>query len=116
MEATAPMTQYQHLRPLERAVLRRLDEGMTVQEIAVKFKRGPDHIDRVISYAKIPDRTGVTSDVRDGLRPLERRILYWRGRGLSHHQIGTMFRRSAAHIRRIEGLAHLRKGIGILRG
>ena len=103
-----------HLRPIERAVLRRLDEGLSVDEIADRFRMGPDHVDRIISYTKIPGRTGVASGTKDGLRPLERRVLHWRAKGLSHDEIGAMFRRSGDHIRRIEGLAYLRKGIGIL--
>ncbi|MFQ5966946.1 MAG: hypothetical protein ACE5MI_04965 [Acidimicrobiia bacterium] len=99
-----------HLRPLERAVLARLDEGLTTEEIAERFRAGTDHIERVISYTKIPRTTAASDQSYGGLRPLERRVLYWRDRGLSHAQIGDMFGRSPAHIRRVEGLAYLRKG------
>ena len=104
-----------HLRPFERAVLARRDEGLSTAEIAERFRAGTDHIERVISYTEIP-RSGTTQADPTSLRPLERRVLYWREKGLSHAEIGEMFRRSAAHIRRIEGLAYLRKGRLLLEG
>jgi hypothetical protein len=39
------------------------------------------------------------------LRPLERRILRWRDHGSDYAAIGARFRRSAAHVERVEGFA-----------
>lgn len=104
------------LRPFERAVLRRQAEGLEVDEIADRFRVGSDHIERVLRYAEIEGRTGATAELRDGLRPLERRVLRWRKQGRSYEDIGAMFKRSPEHIQRIEGLAYLSKSRHLLSG
>jgi len=108
--------QRDHLRPLERAVLARVDEGLSLDEVAARFKMGPAHLERVIAYTELPGRQGPPERAPGALRPLERRVLSWRQQGLSHEEIGAMFRRSAAHVRRVEGLAYLRKGRHLLAG
>ncbi len=95
-------------------MLARLDEGLTTDEIASRFKSGVDHIERVISYTEIPRPPRATPEESQRLRPLERRVLYWREQGLSHAEIGEKFRSSAGHIRRVEGLAYLRKSLQLL--
>src|SRR5215467_2731614 len=39
------------LRPLERRLLRWRDQGATPMELADRFRRGPAHIERVLTYA-----------------------------------------------------------------
>jgi len=92
------------LRPLERRVLRLESQGLDPDEIGRRFKRSGDHIRRISSYAKLPDRGPFTGDAGE-LRPLERRIIHWRAEGLDYNEIGDRFRRSGDHIRRIEGMA-----------
>ena len=97
------MGDHESLRPVERCVLRLVAKGVDHVEIARRFRRRPDFVDRVIAYAGIP-RSGV-QPASDALRPVERRILKWRASGAAHADIGRRFHRSAGHIRRIEQLA-----------
>ncbi len=96
------------LRPIERAVLRLRDRGLTVSEIAPRFRRSPAHISRVITYAGIPGRKPPPD--RPGLRPIERVVLASRAEGVGYQELATRFKRSPEHMRRVEGLAHIRKG------
>jgi DNA-binding CsgD family transcriptional regulator len=97
------MGNHESLRPVERRVLRLVANGVDHIEIARRFRRRPEFVDRVIAYAGLP-RTSI-QPARDALRPLERRILKWRASGAEHADIGRRFHRSADHIRRIEQLA-----------
>ena len=101
------------LRPLERRVVQLADAGVTVEEIGRRFNRSAGHISRVLDLARLPGRTGATSD-RDGLRAVERRVLRMRSAGMDHAEIGRRFKRSAAHMRRIEGLAHYKLSMQLL--
>jgi hypothetical protein len=91
------------LRPLERCVLRLVDNGVDEAEVARRLRRRPEFVGRVIAYTRIP-RAGVASQAEE-LRPVERRILKWRANGADHAEIGRRFRRSPGHIERIEQLA-----------
>ena len=103
------------MRPLERRIERLAADGMSSEEIGRRFNRSADHIDRVMAMAKLPGRTGQTS-VRGGLRAIERRVLAMRNDGMDHAEIGIRFKRSAAHMRRIEGLAHYKLSLRLLSG
>ena len=48
------MSQQQTLRPLERRIVRLLEEGLDEAEIAGRFRRSPDWVLRVASMARIP--------------------------------------------------------------
>ncbi len=48
------MAMEQLLRPIERRVLALKASGQTTAEIARRFKRGEDHIERIIGWTKIP--------------------------------------------------------------
>lgn len=104
----------ENLRAFERAVLALRDQGVGVREIARRFRRSPEHINRVIDYAHLPNRGGPPRSSRSGLSPLERRVLYWRERGIDHDELAVRFRRSADHMRRVEGMAYLRKAMSLL--
>ena len=97
------MADHRSLRPLERRVLRLTHEGVDQAEIARRFRRRPDFVDRVIEYSGMP-RMGI-QPTGEALRPVERRILKWRASGAAHADIGRRFHRSAGHIRRIEQMA-----------
>jgi hypothetical protein len=90
------------LRPLERRVLRLVDEGVPDVEIARRFRRSPDSIRRIVVYAGFPASPPAVSGHADPLRPLERRVIRWRDAGSHPADIGPRFRRSAAHIERVE--------------
>ncbi len=63
-------------------------------------------INRIIGMASLPGRASEPVAGGEGLRPLERRVLRWRNEGADYDEIGARFRRSAAHVERVEQLAH----------
>jgi DNA-binding CsgD family transcriptional regulator len=93
------------MRPLERRILRLVDEGVDEEEIARRFRRSPDMIRRVIAMARLPRVTEAQTPRGEGLRPLERRVLRWREGGAAYAEIGPRFRRSPAFAERVELLA-----------
>ena len=97
------MGDHEFLRPIERCVLRLVADGVDHIEIARRFRRQPEFVDRVVAFAGM-SRTAPEPGA-DALRPVERRILKWRASGAAHAEIGRRFHRSAGHIRRIEKLA-----------
>ena len=102
----------QLLRPIERRVLALKASGQTTAEIARRFKRGEDHIERIIGWTNIPRRP--RERPRHGLRPVERRVLSLRNDGLSYEEIGVRFRRDAEFARRVESIALMRNELGLL--
>ncbi len=82
-----------------------VEEGVGPTEIARRFRRSPEMINRIIGMAALPGRTTGVDGRRDGLRPLERRVLRWRDGGADYSEIGARFGRSAAHVERVERLA-----------
>ena len=97
------MADHGSLRPVERRVLRLVADGVEHDDIARRFRRRPEFVDRVIAYTQMP-RSSVPP-AGHTLRPVERRILKWRASGAEHADIGRRFHRSAGHIQRIEQLA-----------
>ena len=94
------------MRPLERRVVRLLDEGVDVAEVARRFRRSPDMIRRLTVLAELPRPMGGGQAARrDVLRPLERRVMRWREGGADYAEIGRRFGRSAGFMERVEGLA-----------
>ena len=90
------------LRPLERRVLQLVDDGVADVEIARRFGRSPGMIGRIVTMAALPRTGGRPATARMGLRPLERRVLHWRGRGAAYTEIAPRLRRSPAFVERIE--------------
>jgi hypothetical protein len=90
-------------------MLRLSGDGVSDDDIAVRFRRSPDFVRRVLDLARLPGRhmpdaipmgAGVHS-----LRPLERCVLGWRERGASHAEIAPRFRRSETFTEQVETLA-----------
>jgi len=108
------MAMEQLLRPIERRVLALKANGESTAEIARRFKRGEDHIERIIGWTAIPRRP--RDKPRNGLRPVERRVLSLREDGLSYEEIGTRFRRDAEYAKRVESIAKMRDALGLNRG
>lgn len=102
------MPRLDELRPMERLVLKLEDAGMGREEIARRTRRSPGFIDRVSEFARL----GVTrtpSNVDQPLRPIERRVRWWRDQGAEHEEIARRFRTSEDRIRRIEHFTHLKE-------
>jgi hypothetical protein len=95
------------LRPLERRVLALQEEGVDRVEIARRFRRSPEFIDRVIEMAQMPrhPRRSSAPRRRHALRPIERRLLRWQEEGESFDALAPRFKRSPAHLRRVVKLA-----------
>jgi hypothetical protein len=87
------------------------DNGLTTEEIALRIRRSPAHVERIISWTELPSRR---SAPRVAAKAFERRVLALRADGESYEQIGSRFRRSAGFIKRVEGLAHYRLALELL--
>jgi hypothetical protein len=99
-------------RALERRILHLVEEGVPFDEIARRFRRGPEMIPRLVVLARharsqAVASAGVAASAGvEVLRPLERRVLRWRDEAAADYaEIGARFRRSAGHVQRIETLA-----------
>jgi hypothetical protein len=116
------MVSTEGLRPVERRVVRWAESGLDDAEIGRRFGRGERWTAQVRFLAEL-DRprpqasateaeasgdagTGTDAGATDALRPLERRLLRWRERGVDHVELSTRFRRSPGHLARVEELAH----------
>ncbi len=85
--------------------------GLDHDQIAGKIKRSPEHVERILTWSKIP-RT--RPPARRTPAALERRVLDLRAAGESHRQIASRFKRGERSIRQIEGLAHFRLAMDLL--
>lgn len=103
-----------HLRPIERRIVKLIHDGVHSAEIGRRFNRSEAYVDRVYRWTQIPGRSARRSD--EVLRPVELRVLALRSEGVRREEIGRRFKRSADHIRRIEGLAHFKLGYYLLTG
>ena len=91
------------LRPIERRILRLVDDGVDDVEIGRRFRRSPQWVAQVRRLAQHP-RSGVHIQ-GDVLRPLERRVLRWRAAGAEYDQMSPRFRRSPKFLQQVELLA-----------
>ena len=92
------------LRPIERRVLRLTEDGVDHAEIARRFRRSPEFIERVMDLARLPGRA--PQGDAGVLRPLERCILGWLEQGATHAEIAPRFCRSPDFVERVERLAN----------
>lgn len=99
------------LRPIERRVLDMQEEGVPIDEIAARFNKSGDFVERLLAWTDIP-RNGNAND-RD-LNPIERRVLDMRAEGASHAEIAEKFKKTERYIRQVDGLAHFKEGQRLL--
>lgn len=99
------------LRPMERRVLDMHGEGVPVDEIAARFNKSPEFVQRVIDWTDIP-RNG--NDASRDLSPIERRVLDMRAEGQTRAEIADKFKKTERYIRQVEGLAHFKEGQRLL--
>ena len=95
----------QRLRPIERRVLALKEAGVPDNEIAHRFRRGRRFMDQVEELAHLDGRDAKQRRRPGALRPVERRILAWRDRGMSSEEIAGRFRRSPDFVARVERIA-----------
>jgi DNA-binding CsgD family transcriptional regulator len=100
------MTETAKLRPIERRVIAMKRAGFTEAEIARRFRRSPGFIRQVDRLANLEERHPDLRRRQGGpLRPVERRILRWRERGVALEDLAERFRRSPEFVARVEHLA-----------
>ena len=105
------MSDTTRLRPVERRILALQESGHSVDDIAGRFNRSPEHIERVIRWTEIPRQ----AEPYKFAQALETRVLALRDQGLDREEIGRRFKRSADNVRQIEALAHYRRAVSLLR-
>ena len=97
--------EHDHLRPVERRVLRWAEIGLDDAEIARRFGRSERWVAQVRFLADLDrsaslvepdmsDRSDTPDRPADRLRPLERRLLRWRRAGARYEDLSGRFRRS----------------------
>jgi DNA-binding CsgD family transcriptional regulator len=94
--------------PIERRMVRLADEGVGDEEIARRFRKSPDFVQRVRALARVP-RHGTGPTNSSTLRPLERRVLKWREDGASASDIAPRFGRQTRSIEQIERMARYKQ-------
>lgn len=104
-------TDPQYLRPIERRVLDMRNGNVPLDEIATRFRKTPEFVERLIGWTEIP-RNGSSSERQ--LTPIQRRVLDLRADGESHSEIAAKFRKTERYIRQVEGLAHFKEGQRLL--
>lgn len=100
---------YDHLRPLERVILRLRDDGMPVTEISRRVGKKPGTVHRIIRMTDFKDDSSGGSQQPDHpLRPVERVVRRLRSEGETYGEIGNRLGRSGAQVRRIEEYSRLK--------
>ena len=108
--------EHDHLRPVERRVLRWAEIGVDDAEIARRFGRSERWVAQVRFLAELDrsappdrpdmsDRSASSERPADRLRPLERRLLRWRRAGVRLEDLSGRFRRSLEFLARLEDYA-----------
>ena len=111
--------EHDHLRPVERRVLRWAEIGLDDAEIARRFGRSERWVAQVRFLANLDrsapldqpdmsDRSDTSDRPADRLRPLERRLLRWRRAGVRYEDLSGRFRRSPAFLARVEDYANFK--------
>ena len=109
-------TDQDHLRPVERRVLRWVEVGLDDAEIGRRFGRSERWVAQVrfladldrsapLDQPDMPDRSDTSDRPAERLRPLERRLLRWRREGVRHEDLSGRFRRSPEFLARVEDYA-----------
>jgi hypothetical protein len=101
-------TDIEHLRPVERRVLRWAEVGLDDAEIARRFGRGERWAAQVRFLADLDRPAAPVSSAgpSERLRPIERRVLRWREQGAGHDELSGRFRRSPEFLARVEEYAN----------
>jgi DNA-binding CsgD family transcriptional regulator len=108
--------EHDHLRPVERRVLRWAEDGLDDAEIARRFGRSERWVAQVrfladldrsgLDQPAVSDRSATADRPADRLRPLERRLLAWRRAGARYADLSGRFRRSPEFLARVEDYAN----------
>lgn len=111
MDASAPHGRDLGLRrPIERRLTRLVAEGVGEAELGRRFGRKPETIGRMLAMSRLHRPEAQDLQQGDVLRPVERRILRWRGADESYEDIGRRFRRGPGYVEQVEKLAQYKLG------
>jgi DNA-binding CsgD family transcriptional regulator len=101
-----------HLRPVERRMMRLAESGIVPAEIGRRFNRSEEFVERVLQMAdrRREDASDNGHPDAGALRPLERRLLRWRAEGATYEELADRFRRGPAHLERVLALAEYKLG------
>jgi DNA-binding CsgD family transcriptional regulator len=107
--------EHDHLRPVERRVLRWAEMGLEDAEIGRRFGRSERWVAQVRFLAALDrsplDRSDMSDRAGDRLRPLERRLLRWRRAGVRYEDLSGRFRRSPEFLARVEDYANYKLAV-----
>ncbi len=104
------------LRPIERIIVRELDRGTPLSEIAVSLRKRPGTVRRIAAMVNLIHELDLerdharTTDV-DGIRPIERCIRRLRAEGQSVGEVASRVRRGGDYVRRVESYIQLKQAI-----
>ena len=104
------------LRPIERIIVRELDRGTPLSEIAVSLRKRPGTVRRIAAMVDLIHELELerdharTTDV-DGIRPIERCIRGLRAEGQSVGEVASRVRRGGDYVRRVESYIQLKQAI-----
>ena len=92
------------LRPIERRVRHMLDDGLSHEEIAWRFRRSPGFVRRVtvLSGLQRKPRTGAAPHP---LRPVERVVHKGLAQGLPTSEVASRLRRTPEWVERVDAFA-----------
>lgn len=94
------------LRPIERAMRKLADGGMTESDIAWRFRRTPGHVRRVLDMSRLRGKSNDPGpETAPDLRPIERVVLRARDEGTDTAEIAARLRRTPRGVEQIERLA-----------
>jgi len=91
-----------HLRPIERIVLKLQQNGLSEDEIAWRLRRSPGYVRRTSVLARRPRPASPRRQRAPwDLRPIERRVLLSRARGVNEVEMAARLRRSPDFVQRV---------------
>lgn len=107
----------QTLRPVERVIVRELEAGTPVPQIAMSLRKKPGTVRRIAAMVDLVhdlnlDRDLLRSTDATGIRPIERTIRRLRADGQSVGEIASRLGRSGDYVRRVEMYADMKAGRG----
>ncbi len=102
------------LRPIERIIVRELDRGSSVSEIAMSIRKRPGTVRRIAAIVDLVhelelERDHSRSTDAFGIRPIERCIRRLRSEGKSVGEVASRLGHSGDYVRRVESYTRLKQ-------
>ena len=102
------------LRAIERVIVRELDRGTPLSEIAMSIRKRPGTVRRIAAMVDLVYELGLERDHArstdaDGIRPIERCIGRLRAEGQSVGEVASRLGHSGDFVRRVESYTRLKQ-------